>query len=179
MSRIGKKPIVVKPGVKVRLGAGVVDVEGPKGKLSQPFHHSMQVKLEGDTITVAPPAQDKFHRSLHGLTRTLIANAITGVTDGFTRTLEIHGVGYKAQSDGRKLTLTIGFSHPVVYDAPEGIKIEVRDNTTVIVSGADRKTVGETAAKIRSIRPPEPYKGKGIKYQEEFIRRKAGKTAAS
>jgi large subunit ribosomal protein L6 len=179
MSRIGKKPIVVRPGVKVRVGAGHVDVEGPKGKLSQPFHHSMQVKLDGDQITVTPPAQDKFHRSLHGLTRTLIANAIVGVTDGFSRTLEINGVGYKAAADGKKLTLTIGFSHPIVYEPPADIKVEVKDNTTVIVSGPNRKTVGETAAKIRSFRPPEPYKGKGIKYQEEFIRRKAGKTAAS
>ncbi|MFN0151908.1 MAG: 50S ribosomal protein L6 [bacterium] len=179
MSRIGKKPIVVRPGVKVRLGTGVVEVEGPKGKLSQAYHHSMLVKMDGDTITVAPPAQDKFHRSLHGLTRTLIANAITGVADGFTRTLEIHGVGYKAQTDGKKLTLTLGYSHPVLYDAPAGIKLEVKENTTVVVSGADRKMVGETAAKIRSFRPPEPYKGKGIKYQEEVIRRKAGKTAAS
>jgi len=179
MSRIGKKPIVVRPGVKVRVGAGVVEVEGPKGKLAQTFHHSMLVKMEGDTITVAPPSQDKFHRSLHGLTRTLIANAITGVADGFTRTLEINGVGYKAQTDGKKLTMTLGYSHPVVYEAPGGIKLEVKENTTVVVSGADRKMVGETAAKIRSFRPPEPYKGKGIKYQEEVIRRKAGKTAAS
>jgi large subunit ribosomal protein L6 len=139
----------------------------------------MQVKLDGDQITVTPPAQDKFHRSLHGLTRTLIANAIVGVTDGFSRTLEINGVGYKAAADGKKLTLTIGFSHPIVYEPPADIKVEVKDNTTVIVSGPNRKTVGETAAKIRSFRPPEPYKGKGIKYQEEFIRRKAGKTAAS
>jgi large subunit ribosomal protein L6 len=139
----------------------------------------MQVKLEGDQTTVVSPADDKFHRSLFGMTRTLIANAVAGVSTGFSRTLEISGVGYKAQSDGKKLTLSLGYSHPIVYEAPAGIKIEVQENTKVVVSGADKKNVGETAAKIRSFRPPEPYKGKGIKYQEEVIRRKAGKTAAS
>jgi large subunit ribosomal protein L6 len=172
-------PVKVLPGVKVQVGATSVQVEGPKGKLTQPFHPSMKVSLDGDTIVVTRSAESKFHRSLHGLTRSLIANAVAGVSAGFSRTLEINGVGYKAQVDGKKVVLALGYSHPITYDPPPGIAVEVKENTTVVISGADRKMVGEVAAKIRSFRPPEPYKGKGIKYKEEVIRRKAGKTAAT
>ena len=172
-------PIKVLPGVKVQVGATAVLVKGPKGKLSQPFHPSMKVSLDGDKIVVQRTSESKYHRSLHGLTRTLIANAVTGVSAGFSRTLEINGVGYKAQLDGRKIVLALGYSHPIAYEPPQGIAIEVKDNTTVVISGADKKLVGEVAAKIRSFRPPEPYKGKGVKYKEEVIRRKAGKTASA
>jgi large subunit ribosomal protein L6 len=179
MSRVGRMPVKVLPGVKVHVSAAAVQVEGPKGKLTQPFHPSMKVSLDGDKIVVQRTAETKFHRSLHGLTRSLIANAVAGVSTGFSRTLEINGVGYKAQVDGKKVVLTLGYSHPIHYEPPQGITVEVKENTTVIVSGADRKLVGEVAAKLRSFRPPEPYKGKGIKYKEEVIRRKAGKTSAS
>ncbi len=180
MSRVGKAPIKVVAGVKVKVSPSAVDVEGPKGKLTQPYHPSIGVALDGDTIVVTNPnGTSKFHRSLHGLTRTLIANAVTGVSGGFSRALEINGVGYKAQSEGKKLVMALGYSHPITYEAPAGITIEVKDPTNIIVSGADRKLVGEVAAKIRSFRPPEPYKGKGVKYKEEVIRRKAGKTSAS
>jgi large subunit ribosomal protein L6 len=180
MSRVGKRPIKVVAGVKVKVGASAVEVEGPKGKLTQPFHPDMGVALEGDTIVVTnEKGSSRFHRSLHGLTRTLIANAVTGVSAGFSRALEINGVGYKAQTEAKRLVLSLGFSHPIVYEPPAGITVEVKDNTNLTVSGADRKLVGEVAAKIRSFRPPEPYKGKGIKYKEEVIRRKAGKTSAS
>lgn len=179
MSRIGKQPVPIRSGVKVKIGPALVEVEGPKGKLSQPIHPSMEVKIDGDHVVVMPPPNDKFHRSLYGLTRTLISNAVVGVSEGFSKTLEINGVGYKAAMEGKKVNLSLGFSHAIVYEPPAGVTVEVKENTTVIVSGADRKKVGETAAKIRSFRPPEPYKGKGIKYQGEVVRRKAGKTAAS
>lgn len=180
MSRVGKLPVKIAAGVKVRVVPGAVQVEGPKGKLTQPVHPAMSVAVEGDTVVVKRPVGDsREHRALHGLTRTLIANAVAGVSGGFSRTLEIVGVGYKAQAEGKKVVLTLGYSHPVVYAPPEGIAVEVKENTTLIISGADKKLVGEVAAKLRSFRPPEPYKGKGIKYKEEVIRRKAGKTAAS
>ncbi len=179
MSRVGRMPVKVLPGVKVQVGATAVQVEGPKGKLTQPFHPSMKVSLDGDTIVVTRSVESKFHRSLHGLTRSLIANAVAGVSTGFSRTLEINGVGYKALVEGKKVVLALGYSHPITYEPPPGITVEVKENTTVVISGADKKMVGEVAAKIRSFRPPEPYKGKGVKYKEEVIRRKAGKTAAT
>lgn len=179
MSRIGKMPITIPAGVEVKVsGENEVTVKGPKGTLSRVLHKDMNIAVEGGVITVTRPSDDKMHRSLHGLTRTLINNMVVGVTDGFTKTLEINGVGYRAQMQGKKLNLSLGYSHPVEYEAPEGITIEVPQPNTIIVKGANKEVVGETAAKIREYRLPEPYKGKGIKYADEVIRRKEGKTGA-
>ena len=179
MSRIGKMPITIPEGVKVDITAdNVITVKGAKETLTRTLHPDMKVVVEGDTITVTRPSDNKTHRSLHGLTRTLINNMVIGVTDGFTKTLEINGVGYRAAMKGKVLDLTLGYSHPVNYEAEAGITIEVPQPNQIIVKGADKERVGAVAAKIRSFRAPEPYKGKGIKYADEYIRRKEGKTGA-
>ncbi len=178
MSRIGKMPITVPAGVDFKLDGTKVTVKGPNGTLSRELHKDMIVKYEGGVVTVERPSDDKAHRSLHGLTRTLVANMVTGVTEGYTKTLEINGVGYRAAMQGKSLNLTLGYSHPVIMEPVEGITIEVPQPNTIVVKGADKQLVGHVAAKIREKRPPEPYKGKGIKYSDEVIRRKEGKTGA-
>ena len=176
MSRIGKMPIAVPAGVTVDIAENnKVTVKGPKGELSRVLASEMEIKQEGDTITVTRPNDQKKNRALHGLTRTLINNMIIGVTDGYTKTLEVNGVGYRAAKQGKKLVLNLGYSHPVEMEDPEGLESKVEDNK-IIVSGIDKEKVGQYAAEIRSTRAPEPYKGKGIKYDYEVIRRKVGKT---
>ena len=179
MSRIGRMPISIPSGVKVDVTAdNVITVKGAKETLTRTLHPDMKIEVENDTVTVVRPSDNKEHRSLHGLTRTLINNMVIGVTDGFTKTLEINGVGYRAAMKGKVLSLTLGYSHPVDYEAEEGITLEVPQPNQIIVKGADKERVGAVAAKIRSFRAPEPYKGKGIKYADEYIRRKEGKTGA-
>ena len=176
MSRIGNKPITVPQGVEVNLDGQKITVKGPKGTLEREIHNNISVKLENGVITVTRPNDQKENRSLHGLTRTLINNMIEGVSKEFTRTLEINGVGYRAAKQGKTLVLTLGYSHPVNMEEPEGITYEVPNANTVIVRGIDKELVGQKAAEIRSKRPPEVYRGKGIKYDFERIRRKEGKT---
>ena len=175
MSRIGKQPIDIPAGVTVTLDGQVITVKGPKGELTRTLHPDMIVKMDGNVITVERPSDEKNHRSLHGLTRALIQNMVTGVHDGFKKELEIQGVGYRAQMKGSKLALTLGFSHPLELDAPEGISIECPSATSIVIFGANKEHVGAFAAKVRSYREPEPYKGKGIRYVGEHVRRKAGK----
>ena len=175
MSRIGNKPITVPAGVEVTLDGNVITVKGPKGTLTKELHKNMEVKVEGTEITVKRPDDEAFNRSLHGLTRTLINNMIEGVTNQYSRVLEVNGVGYRAQLKGKKLVMNLGYSHPVEMDAPEGITFEVPSPNQIIVKGIDKEVVGQTAAVIRTKRPPEVYRGKGIKYAEEHIRRKEGK----
>jgi len=175
MSRIGKRPIAIPAGVEVTLDGQAVRVKGPKGELSRTLHKDVIVRREDGQILVERPSDQPEHRSLHGLSRTLVANMVEGVTTGFTKTLEIVGVGYRAETKPFGLTLALGYSHPIDYKAPEGITLRAVNPTTVEVSGTDKEVVGQVAAEIRSLRPPEPYKGKGVKYQGEVIRRKAGK----
>ena len=176
MSRIGKMPIAVPAGVTVDIAENnKVTVKGPKGELSRQLAPEMEIKMDGDVITVSRPNDLKRNRALHGLTRTLLNNMIIGVTDGYTKTLEVNGVGYRAAKQGKKLVLNLGYSHPVEMEDPEGLETKVEDNK-IIVSGIDKEKVGQYAAEIRSTRAPEPYKGKGIKYDYEVIRRKVGKT---
>jgi large subunit ribosomal protein L6 len=175
MSRIGNKPIPVPKGVTVQLEGTKMLVKGPKGTLEQEFRPEVNIKQEEDQIVVTRPAETNMHRSLHGLTRTLISNMVTGVTDGFTRNLEIAGVGYRVAKDGNALVFSLGFSHPVRIEPPQGITFNVETPTRFSVSGIDKQVVGEQAAQIRKLREPEPYKGKGITYQGERVRRKAGK----
>ena len=176
MSRIGKMPIAVPAGVTVDIAeTNKVTVKGPKGELSRALAPEMEIKMDGDVITVTRPNDLKRNRALHGLTRTLLNNMIIGVTDGYTKTLEVNGVGYRAAKQGNKLVLNLGYSHPVEMEDPEGLETKVEDNK-IIVSGIDKEKVGQYAAEIRSTRAPEPYKGKGIKYDYEVIRRKVGKT---
>ena len=175
MSRIGNKPINVPAGVDVKLDGNHLSVKGPKGTLERDIHKNMTVKIDGNVVTVERPNDDKENRSLHGLTRTLINNMIIGVTEEFTRKLEVNGVGYRAQKQGKKLVLTLGYSHPVEMQEPDGITFDVPNPNEIIVRGIDKEKVGQTAAVIRTKRPPEVYRGKGIKYAEEVIRRKEGK----
>jgi len=175
VSRIGRAPIKVPAGVEVKINGNVIEVKGPKGQLSREFHPDMQVELVDGTILVTRPSDEKEHRSLHGLTRTLIANMVKGVTEGFTRNLEIVGVGYRAAKQGNKLVLTVGYSHPVEIEPAPGIEIDVPAPTKITVKGIDKELVGQTAANIRDVRRPEPYLGKGIRYEGERVRRKAGK----
>lgn len=179
MSRIGKQPVALPKGVEVAVDGANVRVKGPKGELSFDVHPDMAVAVEDGEIKVTRPSDQAKHKALHGLTRSLVSNMVEGVTSGFTRTLEIVGVGYRAEKKGNALGLSLGFSHPVQFDPPAGISIEVPNPTTVVVQGADKQMVGQVAAVIRGFRPPEPYKGKGIRYQGEQVRRKAGKTAGS
>jgi large subunit ribosomal protein L6 len=170
-------PIEVPQGVEVKLGAGnEITVKGPKATLSRVLHPEMQVALENGVITVTRPSENKTHKSLHGLTRTLINNMIVGVTEGYTKTLEINGVGYRAQKQGNKLVMNLGYSHNVEMEEPEGVKVDVPNPNQIIITGSDKQAVGQFAAVVREKRPPEPYKGKGIKYSDEVIRRKEGKT---
>ncbi len=189
MSRVGKKPISMPQGVKAEIKNGSVKVTGPKGTIEQPFHPNIKVALEGDKMTVTRNSDEKFDRALHGLTRALLANAVTGVSQGFQRVLQVYGIGYKAVIDPKGLTLSLGYSHTIFLPKPAGIDFEIQDEpqlkvkdktyqTSIVVKGINRQTVGEVAATIRQFRKPEPYQGKGIRYQNEIIRRKAGKAAA-
>jgi large subunit ribosomal protein L6 len=178
MSRIGRKPVTVPKGVTLQLQGHDVAVKGPRGELRRRLHPDMQIALDKDQFTVARPSEEKRHKALHGLTRTLVQNMVEGVSKGFSKTLEIQGVGYKAEAKPYGVNLIVGYSHPVKYEAPKGIKITVDNNTVVKIEGADKELVGQVAAELRSVRPPEPYKGKGIRYQGEQVRRKAGKTGA-
>ena len=178
MSRIGRKPVTVPKGVTLQLEGNSVAVKGPRGELRRSLHPDMQIALDKDQFTVARPSEEKRHKALHGLTRTLVQNMVDGVSKGFSKTLEIQGVGYKAEAKPYGVNLIVGYSHPVKYEAPKGIKISVDNNTVVKIDGADKELVGQVAAELRSVRPPEPYKGKGIRYQGEHVRRKAGKTGA-
>lgn len=176
MSRIGRRPIAVPANVELTLGDGnAVTVKGPKGTLSQTFHPDLTISRENGTITIDRPNDDRLYRSLHGLSRTLLNNMVVGVTDGFTKNLDITGVGYRAAMDGKTLVLTVGYSHPVRIQPAAGITFNVETPVRISVSGFDKQVVGEEAARIRRVRPPEPYKGKGIRYEGERIRRKAGK----
>ena len=176
MSRIGKRPITVPNKVTVTIDGSHVAVKGPKGELARVLPAAVSVEQEGETILVKRRDESRTARQMHGLSRTLVANMVEGVSQGFQRRLEIQGVGYRAQVQGRNLTLNVGYSHPVNIEPPEGVQIAVENNTNVIVSGYNKEEVGNTAAKIRAVRPPEPYKGKGIRYAGEAVRRKAGKT---
>lgn len=178
MSRIGKQPMTLPAGVTAQVADRTVTVKGPKGELTQPLPESIGVTIEGDILTVTRKGDDKQSRASHGTIRSLLGNMAEGVTQGFTRELEIHGVGFKAAIAGTTLTLNVGFSHPVEYTVPEGVTVEVVDNTKIKVSGIDKQLVGQVSARIRSFRPPEPYKGKGVRYKDEHVRRKAGKTVA-
>lgn len=175
MSRIGKMPVEIPDGVEVTIEDHTIKVKGPKGELTRKIHEAIEVKVEDGQIVVTRPSDEKFHKSLHGLTRTLIANMVEGVTKGYERTLEIRGVGYRASKQGNKLVLNVGYSHPVEVEAPAGIEFEVPQPTQIIVRGIDKELVGEVAANVRAVRKPEPYLGKGIMYAGERIIRKAGK----
>ncbi len=179
MSRIGKLPVTIPTGVKVALDANALRLEGPKGKLQTALPAGVDVKVEGDVLKVERQTEDRRIRALHGLTRKLIANMAQGVSQGFTRVLDINGVGYRAEVKGQEIHMTLGYSHPVVFPLPAGVTAAVERQVIITLSSADRQVLGETAAKIRSLRPPEPYKGKGIKYREEVIKRKAGKAVGS
>mgnify|MGYP001577902549 FL=1 len=179
MSRIGRKPIPILKGIKVERSDGAIKVKGPKGELTATVHPDINVEIKENEILVTTSVSDKEHKALHGLWRALLNNMVRGVVDGYQKRLEIVGVGYRAELKGSKLRLLLGYSHPIVFVPPEGIKLEAPTLTNIVVSGIDRHLVGQVAAKIRSFRPPEPYKGKGIKYQDEYIRRKAGKAAAA
>lgn len=175
MSRIGKHPIAVPAGVEVKVDGSTVTVKGPKGTLTKEFKPSMSITVDGGFVTVTRPDDEKENRALHGLTRTLIHNMVIGVTEGYSKTLEVNGVGYRVQKQGNKCVMNLGYSHQVIVEDTEDIKIEVPDPNKIIISGIDKQKVGQFAAEVREKRPPEPYKGKGIKYADEVIRRKEGK----
>ncbi|MBF8376870.1 50S ribosomal protein L6 [Alicyclobacillus mali] len=176
MSRIGRKPIPIPAGVEVSVNAGEVTVKGPKGQLARRIHPDMKVIVQDNQVVVERPSDEKVHRALHGTTRSVIANMVEGVTNGYAKNLELVGVGYRATKQGNKVTLSVGFSHPVELPQTEGIELEVPAQNRIVVRGIDKELVGIYAAKVRSIRPPEPYKGKGIRYEGENVRRKVGKT---
>ena len=176
MSRIGNKPITVPDGVEVKIDGKHITVKGPKGTLERDIHNNISLEMEGNEIKVTRIDNEPFNRGLHGLTRTLINNMITGVLHEYTRELQINGVGYRVQKQGNNLNMSLGYSHPVIFEAPQGITFDVPNPNTIIVKGIDKELVGQTAAEIRTKRPPEVYRGKGIKYAEEVIRRKEGKT---
>lgn len=178
MSRVGKLAIDIPTGVQIEQKEQMVIVKGPNGILQQNIHPDMKIVIDASTVKVERPSENKFHKSLHGLTRSLIQNMVTGLTVGYEKKLEIVGVGYRAEIKGKNLVLQLGFSHPIYFLPPEGISIEVPIPTNIIVKGVDKHLVGQVAAKIRSFRPPEPYKGKGVRYAEEYVRRKAGKATA-
>lgn len=177
MSRIGKQPVTIPDGVEVSIERNTLQVKGPKGEIEQHMHPSMTLVHEDGELRVERPTDARHHRALHGLTRSLAANMVEGVTDGFRKELEIQGIGYRAQKRGTTLVLHLGFSHPVEYETPGGITVECPEPTEIVVEGVDKQLVGQVAADIRSFRPPEPYKGKGVRYKGEEIRRKAGKAA--
>ncbi len=177
MSRIGNKPIAIPAGVDVKLNGNEITVKGPKGELKNTLRPEMEIVIENSEIIVKRPNDDQINRSLHGLTRTLIANMVEGVTEGFKKELDVNGVGYRVQKQGKNLVMNLGFSHQVIVEEPAGITIDVPGPNKIIVSGSDKQAVGQLAAQIREKRPPEPYKGKGIKYVDEHIRRKEGKAA--
>jgi large subunit ribosomal protein L6 len=178
MSRIGKRPVPIPKGVTLAIDGQTVKVKGPKGELSRTVHAEMKIALDEGVLTVSRPSEETRHKALHGLTRTLIANMVEGVEKGYQKVLEIQGVGYKAELNKTGLNVVVGYSHPMSYKAPDGITFAVANNTVVTISGPNKELVGQVAAEIRQIRPPEPYKGKGIRYQGERVRRKAGKTGA-
>jgi large subunit ribosomal protein L6 len=178
MSRIGRKPVPVPKGVEVTIAGSTVTVTGPKGSLTRTFHPTMTIALESGEITVNRPSDERQSRALHGLTRALLANMVVGVTEGYRKQLELHGVGYKAEASSKGVKLVVGLSHTVEFPAPAGVQISVDNNTLVKIEGIDKELVGQVAAEIRKVRPPEPYKGKGIRYQGEQVRRKAGKAGA-
>ena len=175
MSRIGRKPIAIPAGVDVKVDGATVTVKGPKGTLTQTFNSRISVKVEGSEILVTRPTDDKEDRSLHGLTRTLVNNMVIGVTEGYSKNLEVNGVGYRVQKQGKNLVMNLGFSHQVIMPEIDGITIDVPNPNAIVISGPDKQKVGQFAAEVREKRPPEPYKGKGIKYADEHIRRKEGK----
>ena len=176
MSRIGKLPITIPAGVDVKIDGSTVTVKGPKGELSRQFHPNIAIEQEGAVINIKRPNDDKQNRALHGLTRSLLANMVTGVNDGFKKELEVNGIGYRAAKQGKQLVLNVGYSHQVFMDEIEGITVDVPSPNKIIISGYDKQKVGQFAAEVREKRPPEPYKGKGIKYANEVIRRKEGKS---
>ncbi len=178
MSRIGKKPVALPDGVSAKMADGFIKIKGPKGEMKHRIHSRITTEITGQEVSFSRPTDRSSDRAAHGLMRSLVAGAVMGVTKGFEKTLEINGVGYRFQIEGRKLTLTVGFSHPVVFEVPTGITVEASQKNQLIVKGIDKQMVGAVACKIRAIKPPEPYKGKGIKYVEEHIRRKVGKTGA-
>jgi large subunit ribosomal protein L6 len=175
MSRIGRKPVALPQGVSAQIDGHKITVKGPKGEISRTLHDELAITLEDNTVVVKRPSEEARHKALHGLTRTLVANMVQGVTEGFAKSLEIQGVGYKAETKPFGVQLVVGFSHPVPYHAPKGIKITVTNNVLVKIEGVDKELVGQVAAELRNVRPPEPYKGKGIRYSDEQIRRKVGK----
>jgi large subunit ribosomal protein L6 len=179
MSRIGKQPVAIPAGVKVRVADGRVFVEGPKGKLETAYHRNMKVEVDeaGKVIRVTRPNDDRQNRALHGLTRSLVANMVQGVTQGYMKRLKIEGIGYQARLDKKSVVLTVGYANAVTVTPPEGVTVELPDATTIVVRGADKQQVGQFAAEVRHVRPPEPYKGKGIRYADEHVQRKAGKSA--
>ena len=179
MSRIGKMPVAIPKGVDVKIDGQSLTVKGPKGELGIEVRPEVSVEVDDGEVKVTRDSDAQQARAYHGLTRALVANMVTGVSEGFSKTLEIIGVGYRADAKGKGITLALGYSHTIDYVPPEGVSIEVPNQTTVVVSGADKQKVGQTAAEIRSFRPPEPYKGKGVRYQGEQVRRKAGKTAGA
>ena len=179
MSRVGRKPVPVVAGVKVQKTDRTVKIAGPRGELSASVHPDIGFEIKDNHIVLTRSGDEKQQRSLHGLWRALMANMIKGVTEGYAKKLELVGVGYRAEMKGKKLQLQLGYSHPILFDPPDGIKIEAPTQTNITISGIDKQLVGQVAAKIRSFRPPEPYKGKGVKYEGEYIRRKAGKAAAA
>ena len=179
MSRIGRKPILIPQGVKVQVGDGRVHAEGPKGKLAQPMPTGLSAKVENDRIVISRAGDDRKARALHGLARALVANMVAGVKNGFEKKLEIVGIGYRAQLQGRAIQLALGYSHPVVFPLPEGVTAEIDKQTAITLRGPDKAVLGETAARLRMLRKPDPYKGKGIKYVGEVIRRKVGKKAGA
>jgi len=179
MSRIGKKPIRIPQGVKVQVEGATVRAEGPKGKLAQPVPAGLSARLENDALVITRVGDDRRVRALHGLARALVANMVAGVKDGFEKKLEIVGIGYRAQLQGRVIQLALGYSHPVIFPLPDGITAEIDKQTAITLRGADKALLGETAAKLRALRKPDPYKGKGVKYADEVIRRKVGKKAGA
>ncbi|MFK2826857.1 50S ribosomal protein L6 [Bacillus sp. B190/17] len=176
MSRVGKKPIELPEGVTLANDNNTVTVKGPKGELVNTFNKDMKIEIEGNVVTVVRPSESKEHRTIHGTTRALLANMVEGVSKGFEKALELNGVGYRAQKQGNKLVLNVGYSHPVEMEPETGVEVEVPSNTKVIVKGINKERVGAFAANVRAVRPPEPYKGKGIRYEGEYVRRKEGKT---
>ena len=179
MSRIGKQPITIPQGVKIQIDGSVIHAEGPKGRLTQPVPPGMAAKVENSVLVISRDADHRTARAIHGLTRALVANMVTGVKDGFERKLEIVGIGYRAQLQGRNIQLALGYSHPVIFPLPDTITADIERQTLITLRGPDKALLGETAAKLRTLRKPDPYKGKGIKYSDEVIRRKVGKKAGA